>query len=114
MSDTEIAPAGTASRQPKPHTGRSVRQHLLQHVDHQRKPKYRDRGVPPPPTFDFDALADGTHLTKIETAAVLRRSVACLQNWQKDPKHPLKWQYVAGRVIYTALAIRKYRKAVTK
>jgi hypothetical protein len=89
-----------------------VRQHL-EHVVHQRKQKYRDRGVPPPPTFDFDALADGTQLTERESAAVLRRSLSCLQNWRQDPEHPLKWQRVAGRIAYTARAIRKYRKGAT-
>jgi hypothetical protein len=58
--------------------------------------------MPPLPTFDFDALADGTHLNQRETAAVLRRSVSCLENWRKDPVHPLRWQYIAGRVTYTA------------
>ena len=79
MSDSEIAPA-RADRQPKPHTGRSVRQYLERAVDQNRKKRRkeqceerqkRDRGVPPPPTFDFDALADGTHLTERETASVL-------------------------------------------
>ena len=69
--------------------------------------------MPPVPSFDFEALADGTHLTQIETAAVLRRSVSCLENWRKDPKHLLQWQYVAGRVTYTARAIRKFRKGAT-
>jgi hypothetical protein len=86
-----------------------VRQTLERVVKH----KKRDRGVPPPPSFDFDALADGTHLTQRETAAVIRRSVSCLENWRGDPEHPLKWQYVAGRVTYTARAIRKFRKGAT-
>jgi DNA-binding transcriptional regulator YiaG len=89
-----------------------VRQHL-QHVAPQSKPKYRDRGVPPLPTFDIDALADGQGLTEREAAAVLRRSLSCLQNWRQDREHPLKWKRIAGRVLYTAGAIRKYRKAVT-
>jgi hypothetical protein len=78
-----------------------------------KKPRKRFRGTPPLPVFDFDALADGTHLTQFETAAVLRRSVSCLENWRKDPKHLLQWQYVAGRVTYTARAIRKFRKGAT-
>jgi hypothetical protein len=93
-------------------TGKRVRQ-ILEHVV-ENKDKKRFRGMPPVPSFDFDALADGTHLTQVETAAVLRRSVSCLENWRKDPTHSLKWQYVAGRVTYTVRAIRKFRKAVTK
>jgi hypothetical protein len=94
----------------RPRTGKQVRQ-ILKNV---ANPKPRpSRGVPPVPSFDFDALADGTHLTQVETAAVLRRSVSCLENWRKDPTHPLKWQYVAGRVTYTVRAIRKFRKGAT-
>src|SRR5262249_19405022 len=78
-----------------------------------KKPPSRFRGTPPPPTFDFEALADGTHLTQRETAAVLRRAMSCLENWRQDPEHPLKWQRVAGRVTYTARAIRKFRKGAT-
>ena len=31
-----------------------------------------NRGLQPPPLFDFDALAGGTLLSELETAAVLR------------------------------------------
>jgi hypothetical protein len=121
VSDSDIAPARPASRQPQPRTGRSVRQYLKQTIDNRKERRKkqreerqkRDRGVPPPPTFDFDALADGTHLTQRETAAVLRRSVSCLENWRKDPEHPLQWRYVAGRADYTVRAIREFRKGAT-
>jgi hypothetical protein len=105
VDDTDIAPARVASRA-RQHAGKPLRQALAQY-----KPKFRDRSTPPPPNFDFEKLADGTKLTQVETAAVLRRAVSCLENWRKDPAHPLKWQYVAGRVLYTAGAIRKFRKA---
>jgi hypothetical protein len=77
------------------------------------KPKFRDRGVPPLPTFDFEALADGTSMTEREVASVLRRSLSCLQNWRADPEHPLAWERVAGRCIYTAGNVRKFRKGAT-
>jgi hypothetical protein len=107
VSDTDIASARTASRG---RTGKRVRQ-ILKDVENPKKRP--SRGMPPPPTFDFDALADGTHLNQRETAAVLRRSVSCLENWREDPTHLLKWQYVAGRVTYTVRAIRKFRTGAT-
>jgi hypothetical protein len=112
MSGTDTAPA--ASRPPRGRTGHRAREFLDHIVRNEQTTKKRDRSMPPLPMFDFEALADGTHLNQVETAAVLRRSVSCLENWRKDPEHPLKWQRVAGRVIYTARAIRKYRKTVTK
>lgn len=40
------------------------------------KQRVRNYGIPPPPKFDFDALADGTWLSTMEVAAVLRRAAA--------------------------------------
>jgi hypothetical protein len=118
VSDSELVPART-EHQSKPRTGRGVREFLERVLEdpkkrkNRRKPKFRDRGMPPLPTFDFDALADGTHLTEREVASVLRRSLSCLQNWRADPAHPLAWARVAGRVLYTAGNVRKFREQVT-
>jgi hypothetical protein len=73
-----------------------------------RKPRgKRDRGVPPPLTFDLNALADGTLLSQAEAAAALRRSISCLENWRQHvPDHPLKRRRVQGRITYTAGNVR--------
>jgi hypothetical protein len=110
VSTTDLEPIRPTDRVRQASTGKQVRQ-ILKNVEN---PKPRpSRATPPVPSFDFDALADGTHLAQRETAAVLRRSVSCLENWRKDPTHSLKWQRVAGRVTYTVRAIRKFRKGAT-
>jgi hypothetical protein len=115
-SDREPAPA-RADHQSRPYTGKSVRLYLDKKIAERKarqkklskKRRKRDRSTPPPPTFNFDELSDGCHLTEREAAAVLRRSLSCLQNWRLDPAHLLKWKRVAGRVIYTAGNIRNFR-----
>jgi hypothetical protein len=119
-SDREPAPAH-ADHQPRPYTGKSVRLYLDKKIAERKarqkklhkKRRKRDRSTPPLPTFDFAMLADSTALTERECASVLRRSLSCLQNWRLDPEHPLKWERIAGRVIYTAGNIRDFRKATT-
>ena len=79
-----------------------------------KKPRARRRGTPPPPSFNFSALDDDQFLTMYETAAVVRRSVACLDNWHRNlPDHPLKGQMLAGRVVYTVGSIRKFIREET-
>jgi hypothetical protein len=65
--------------------------------------------VPPLPDFDIDKLAPGTLLTATEVAAMLRRSLACLENWRLlHPEHPLRWRRLAGRVVYEVRAVRAF------
>jgi hypothetical protein len=107
---------------PKPHAGKNVRGYLARLVDNNKahrkklreKRKKRDRSMPPPPSFDFEALADSTRLTEREAASVLRRSVSALQNWRQHPEHALKFERDGGRITYTVGNIRNFRKAVTK
>lgn len=73
-----------------------------------KKPQRRFRGIPPPLTFDIDALPDSTLLTETETAAILRRTKACLELWRTDPDHPLKWERTGGRVRYKLSSIRAF------
>jgi len=82
----------------------------LQHdADQPRRDKHGFRGTPPPPLFDFDALADGTLLNDRETAAVLRSSTNTLSTWRQSSSHPLKWITVAGgRVRYRVADIRAF------
>ena len=68
----------------------------------------KNRGVPPPATFDIDALPDSSNLTALETAAVIRRTPGALEQWRRDPNHPLKWRYVDGRPLYRVDAVRDY------
>src|SRR5215467_216413 len=66
------------------------------------------RGRPPPPTFDFDELADSALLTETEAAAVGRWSTNTLSSWRERPDHPLKWTKVGGgRVRYRAGDVRQ-------
>jgi hypothetical protein len=66
------------------------------------------RGVPPPPTFDFDALPDSALLTQSETAAVGRWSTNTLAAWRLR-KHGLRWVVIAGGFIrYRVSAIRAF------
>jgi hypothetical protein len=79
-----------------------------------KKPRKRFRGTPPPLPFDIQSLPDSTLLTDTETAAAIRRSKACLENWRKYPDHPLKWRRVNGRVLYEITSIRALLKGDAK
>lgn len=68
----------------------------------------RNRGMPPPATFDIDTLPGSSNLTALETAAVIRRTPGALEQWRRDPNHPLKWRYVDGRPLYRVDAVRDY------
>ena len=68
----------------------------------------KNRGVPPPATFDVDALPGSSNLTVLEAAAVIRRTPGALEQWRRDPNHPLKWRYVDGRPLYRVDAVRDY------
>jgi hypothetical protein len=72
------------------------------------KRRRKNRGVPPPAAFDIDTLPGGSNLTALETAAVIRRTPGALEQWRRDPNHPLKWRYVDGRPLYRADAVREY------
>jgi hypothetical protein len=93
----EVEPAPSRSRR-------------LLHEIVRKKRRQRFRGIPPPLTFDLDVLPDSTVLTETEAAAALRRSKSALEGWRKLPDHPLKWRYVAGRVIYELSSIRELLK----
>ncbi len=68
----------------------------------------KNRGMPPPATFDIDALPGSSNLTALEAAAVIRRTPGALEQWRRDPNHPLKWRYVDGRPLYRVDAVRDY------
>ena len=77
--------------------------------------RYRkNRGMPPPATFDIDTLPSSSNLTALETAAVLRRTPGALEQWRRDPSHPLKWRYVDGRPLYRVDAVRAYLSGCDK
>jgi hypothetical protein len=72
-------------------------------------PKRKRRtGTPPPPTFDFDALAGGAWLSNDEVAAVLRVSITTPVDWRQQPDHPLKWQRVNGKPLYRVDDLRAF------
>lgn len=75
---------------------------------HATKRNRRNRGMPPPATFDIDTLPGGSNLTALETAAVIRRTPGALEQWRRDPNHPLKWRHVDGRPLYRVDAVREY------
>jgi hypothetical protein len=75
-----------------------------------RKKPRRFRGVPPPLTFDIDALPDSTLITDPEVCAIIRRSSPSLQNWRKFPDHPLQWRRVGGRILYELGSVREFLK----
>lgn len=77
-------------------------------ADRKAKPKRKNRGVPPPATFDIDVLPDSANLTALETAAVVRRTPSSLEEWRRNPDHPLKWRRVDGRPLYRAGWVREY------
>lgn len=95
--------AAAARRAPKSYLENAPRKKL---VIERKSPRTRFRGVPPPLTFDIYALPDTTRLDETEAAAALRRAKSCLENWRKDPKHPLTWKLVAGRILYDLPPIR--------
>ncbi|MHB0769824.1 hypothetical protein ACYCVF_07410 [Bradyrhizobium sp. 1.29L] len=72
------------------------------------KRRRKNRGVPPPATFDIDTLPGSSNLTALEAAAVIRRTPGALEQWRRDPNHPLKWRYVDGRPLYRVDAVRDY------
>jgi hypothetical protein len=72
------------------------------------KRRRKNRGMPPPATFDIDTLPDSSNLTALEAAAVIRRTPGALEQWRRDPNHPLKWRYVDGRPLYRVDALRDY------
>ncbi|MVT68757.1 hypothetical protein GPL21_27085 [Bradyrhizobium pachyrhizi] len=72
------------------------------------KRRRKSRGMPPPATFDIDTLPGSSNLTVLETAAVIRRTPGALEQWRRDPNHPLKWRYVDGRPLYRVDAVRDY------
>jgi hypothetical protein len=98
MSDLDIARGRALARSFPP----------LQIV--RRKPRKRFRGIPPPLTFDLDALPASTLLSETEAAAALRRAKSTLEVWRKQPDHPLRWRRVAGRVMYELPSIRALQK----
>src|SRR3954447_25087029 len=50
----------------------------------------KNRGMPPPASFDIDTLPGSSNLTALEAAAVIRRTPGALEQWRRDPNHPLK------------------------
>ena len=68
----------------------------------------KNRGMPTPATFDIDTLPGSSNLTALEVAAVIRRTPGALEQWRRNPNHPLKWRYVAGRPLYRVDAVRDY------
>jgi hypothetical protein len=68
----------------------------------------KNRGMPPPATFDIDTLPGSSNLTALEAAAVIRRTPGALELWRRDPNHPLKWRYVDGRPLYRVDAVCEY------
>jgi hypothetical protein len=105
VSGLDIAREGARSRP----LSRNPRGKKLKIERKKPRPK-RFRGIPPPPTFDIDALPGSVRLNDTEAAAALRRSKACLENWRKDPDHPLKWSRIAGRILYEVSSIRALLK----
>jgi hypothetical protein len=75
-----------------------------------KKPRKRFRGVPPPLTFDLNALPDTGLLTETESAAACRRAKSTLEVWRKQKDHPLRWRRVAGRVLYEVSSIHAFLK----
>lgn len=75
---------------------------------HAAKRLRKNRGMPPPATFDIDTLPGSSNLTALEAAAVIRRTPGALEQWRRDPNHPLKWRYVDGRPLYRVDAVRDY------
>jgi hypothetical protein len=115
MSDLDVvnhAPRGRLQEPRKP--GRKVLHTKsgkpLEEIERKKK-RRRFRGVPEPLAIDIDALPDSARLNQKETAAILRRAEATLENWRlMHPDHPLKWTRVAGRILYEVGTIRTLLK----
>ena len=74
-----------------------------------KRDRHGFRGVPPPVTFDFDALADGALLSETDVAAILRMSTNTVASWRQRPDHPLRFLVLPnGFVRYTAGHIREF------
>ena len=74
-----------------------------------KRDRHGHRGLPPPATFDFEALADCALLSEIEVAAILKISTNTVGSWRRQPDHPLKWLALPnGFVRYTAGHVREY------
>jgi hypothetical protein len=82
--------------------------HGSQKMPRAAKRHRKNRGVPAPATFDVDTLPGSSNLTALEAAAVIRRTPGALEQWRRDPNHPLKWRYVDGRPLYRVDAVRDY------
>jgi hypothetical protein len=75
---------------------------------HTRNRPRKNRGMPPPAAFDIDTLPASSNLTALEAAAVIRRTPGALEQWRRNPNHPLRWRYVNGRPLYRVDAVRDY------
>ncbi|MGY3149241.1 hypothetical protein ACVWYQ_006240 [Bradyrhizobium sp. USDA 3397] len=53
-------------------------------------------------------LPGSSNLTSLEAAAVIRRTPGALEQWRRDPNHPLKWRYVDGRPLCRVDAVPDY------
>ena len=74
-----------------------------------KRDRHGFRGVPPPVTFDFDALADGALLSETDVAAILRMSTNTVASWRQRPDHPLRFLVLPnGFVRYTAGHVREF------
>jgi hypothetical protein len=74
-----------------------------------KRDRHGFRGVPPPVTFDFDALADGALLSETDVAAILRMSTNTVASWRQRPDHPLRFLVLPnGFIRYTAGHIREF------
>jgi hypothetical protein len=78
------------------------------------KRRRKNRGMPPPATFDIDTLPGSSNLTVLEAAAVIRRTPGALEQWRRNPNHTLKWRYVDGRPLYRVDAVRDYLASCDK
>ena len=52
-------------------------------------------------------LLDLRHVAGDEALSGALRTAA-LEQWRRDPNHPLKWRYVDGRPLYRVDAVRDY------
>jgi hypothetical protein len=104
MPELDIARERDRSRPPTPKPRGKLK------IKRKKPRPKRFRGVPPLPDFDIDTLPPSTRLNETEVASVLRRSKACLENWRRQPDHPLKWSRVAGRILYDLPPIRALLK----
>ncbi|WP_198959263.1 hypothetical protein [Bradyrhizobium canariense] len=68
----------------------------------------KNRGMPRPAAYEVETLPGSSNLTALEAAAVIRRTPGALEQWRRDPNHPLKCRYVDGRPLYRVDAVRDY------